>query len=213
MRTDQGPNTSLPTGHDLKLIYALSLVIALLMAAASLAGILYSSAIYPSDELVRTFVPNDVVSISIGLPILLGSIRLARRGRLIGLLCWPGALFFVLYNYIVYVFAMPLNVAFLLHLALVAMSVYTLISLVASIDAKAVQQQLAGVVPERLAGGVLAGLNFCSSCGPSACWSARLPTRYRWPTPSVRCRSRISRSRRRGSSAGECSGGARPWDM
>jgi len=35
---------------------------------------------------------------------------------------------------------------------------YTLIALVASIDGKAVQQRLSGGVPERFAGGVLAGL-------------------------------------------------------
>jgi hypothetical protein len=83
---------------------------------------------------------------------------LARRGKLLGLLLWPGALFYVLYNYIVYVFAMPVNAAFLLHLALVTVSVYTMIALIASIDGEAVRQWLAGAVPERLAGGVLAGL-------------------------------------------------------
>jgi hypothetical protein len=158
MNTNQEHNASLPIRRNLTLTYAFSLIIAILMAAASVAGLMYRTTIYPTDELLRTFVSNDVVNLFIGLPILLGSMWLARRGKLIGLLCWPGALFFVLYNYIVYVFAMPLNVAFLLHLALVTLSVYTLIGLVASIDGKAVQQRLTGAVPERLAGGVLAGL-------------------------------------------------------
>jgi hypothetical protein len=150
----------LPVRHDLALAYLFSLIIALLMAIASVAGLLYRDLIYPTDELVRSFVPNDVVNLFIGLPILLVSMGLARRGRLVGLLCWPGALFFVLYNYLVYIFAMPLNWAFLLHLILVALSVYTLLSLVAGIDGKAVRGRLAGAVPERLAGGVLAGLGF-----------------------------------------------------
>jgi len=158
MNTNQEHNTSLPIRRNLTLTYAFSLIIAILMAAASVAGLMYRTTIYPTDELLRTFVSNDVVNLFIGLPILLGSMWLARRGQLLGLLCWPGALFFVLYNYIVYVFAMPLNVAFLLHLTLVTLSLYTLIGLVASIDGKAVQQRLTGAVPERLAGGVLAGL-------------------------------------------------------
>lgn len=158
MNTNQEHNTSLPIRRSLTLTYAFSLIIAILMAAASVAGLVYRTIIYPTDELLRTFVSNDVVNLFIGLPILLGSMWLARRGQLIGLLCWPGALFFVLYNYIVYVFAMPLNVAFLLHLALVTLSVYTIIGLVASIDGKAVQQWLTGAVPERVAGGILAGL-------------------------------------------------------
>jgi hypothetical protein len=41
---------------------------------------------------------------------------------------------------------------------MVALSAYTVIGLVAAIDGKAVQQRLAGAVPERVAGGILAGL-------------------------------------------------------
>ena len=158
MNTNQEHNTSLPIRRDLTLTYALSFIIAILWAAASVIGLLYRAVVYPTEDLLQSFVSNDVVNLCIGLPILLGSMWLARRGKLVGLLFWPGALFFVLYNYIVYLFAMPLNVAFLLHLTLVTMSVYTLIGLVASIDGKVVQQELVGVVSERLAGGVLAGL-------------------------------------------------------
>ncbi|NOR88915.1 MAG: hypothetical protein GQ524_01555 [Anaerolineales bacterium] len=158
MNTDPKQSASLPVKHNLTLIYALSFIIAILMAAASVAGILYQTIVYPTDELHQSFLPNDVVNLLIGLPMLLASMWLTRRGKLIGLLFWPGALFFVLYNYIVYVFAMPLSLAFLAHLALVMLSVYTLIGLLTSIDGKDVQQQLTGAVPERLAGGVLAGL-------------------------------------------------------
>jgi hypothetical protein len=158
MNTNQEHNAGLPIRHDLTLAYAFSLIIVILMAAGSLAGLLYPAVIYPTDELLRSFMPNDVVNLFIGVPILLGSMWLARRGQLIGLLFWPGALFYVLYNYIAYVFSMPSNVMFLLYLALVTLSAYTLIGLVASIDGTAVQWRLAGVVPERAAGGVLAAL-------------------------------------------------------
>jgi len=158
MNKDQARNASLPVKHNLTLIYALSFIIAILMAAASVAGLLCQTSVYPTDELLQSFLPNDVANLLIGLPMLLASMWLTRRGKLIGLLFWPGALFFVLYNYIVYVFAMPLNLAFLAHLALVMLSVYTLIGLLTSIDGKVVQQRLSGTVPERLAGGILAGL-------------------------------------------------------
>jgi hypothetical protein len=125
------------------------------MAVASVAGLLYPARLYPTEELRQSFVPNDVVNLFLGLPILLGSMWLARRGRLIGLLFWPGALFFVLYNSVVYAFGLPLNVGFLLSLVLLTLSAYTMIGVVASIDGKAVQQQLMGAVPERIAGGVL----------------------------------------------------------
>jgi len=83
---------------------------------------------------------------------------LTMRGKLIGLLFWPGALFFVLYNYLIYVFAMPLNFVFLLNLMLVTLSVYTLIILITCIDGKPIQQQLSGAVHERVGGGILIGM-------------------------------------------------------
>jgi hypothetical protein len=158
MISNQDRQPALPIKRNLTLIYATSFIIAILMATVSVAGLLYRTTIYPTEELLRSFVSTDVVNLFIGLPILLGSIWLTWRGKLVGLLCWPGALLFVLYNYIVYTFASPLNWAFLFYLALVMLSVYSLIGLVASIKGKAVRQQLTGAVPERFAGGVLAGL-------------------------------------------------------
>lgn len=159
-KVNSNNENNLPIKRNLKLVYILSFIIASLMAVASIAGILFRSTIYPTDELLGTFISNDVVNLLIGLPITLGSIFLAMRGKLIGLLFWPGALFFVLYNYMIYVLAMPFNLAFLLHLTLVTLSVYTIIILVASIDGKKIQQRLAGAVHERITGGILVGMGF-----------------------------------------------------
>ena len=158
MNVNRKRDMSLPIKCNFALIYVLSSLITILIVVVSVIGLLYRDAIYPTKDLLQSFVPNDVVNLFIGVPILLGSMWLARRGKLIGLLCWPGALLFVLYNYIAYVFAMPLNVVFLLHLSLVTLSVYTVIGLVTSIDGAAVQQQLADSVPKRVAGGILTGL-------------------------------------------------------
>ena len=158
MPTDHESSAGLPITRNLTMIYVLSSVTAILMVTASIAGLLYQTDIYPTDDLLQSFLPSDVAVLCIGVPMLIGSMWLTGRGRMIGLLFWPGALLFVLYNYLVYVFAMPLNVAFLLHITLVMLSAYTLIDLLASIDGRAVQQGLAHAVPECLAGGVLAGL-------------------------------------------------------
>jgi len=113
---------------------------------------------YPSEELVLAFVPNDIVNLVIGLPILLVSMWLTTRKKLLGLLFWPGAIFYVLYNYLIYVLAMPINLEFLLNLIIITMSAYVLADLLAHIDRTSVRKQLSGKVPERLAGGVLTGL-------------------------------------------------------
>lgn len=158
MNTQQVRMINLPVKGNYWLIYAFSFLIAILTAIASITGLQNRALIYPTDELIRAFVPNDVVNLVIGLPTLLGSMWLTWRGTLIGLLCWMGALFFVFYNSIAYIFALPLNWTFLIHLTLVMLSMYTLVDLLVSIDGKAVQQRLAGDVPEKFCGGVLAGL-------------------------------------------------------
>jgi len=150
--------STLPVRRDLNLLYLLSLGVALGLIAASVLGLVFPERIYPTEELRRSFLANEVVNLAIGLPILLGSMWSARRGKLLGLLFWPGALFYTSYNYIAYVFSMPVNLMFLLYLTLLPLSVYTMVGLVASIDGQAVRQRLAGVVPERLAGGALIGL-------------------------------------------------------
>lgn len=149
--------TQLPVKRNLSQVYVLSLVTAVLVAAASLASLLFQTTVYPTEELRHAFVSNDVVNLFICLPILLGSMALARGGRLIGLLFWPGALYYVTYNYLAYAIATGFSWPLLVYLVLVALSIYTIVRLLASLDAPAVRQRLSGAVPERFTGGVLAG--------------------------------------------------------
>ena len=152
-------NGRFPVTRDLRLVYVFSLVIALLLAAASVLGIVFQTDLHPA-EAVRPFgVPTDIISLTVALPILIRSMRSARRGTLVGLLCWPGILLYVPYINLVYVFGVPFGSTFPLYLVLVTLSAYTLIGLVASVDAKAVQQRLAGAVPIRTAGALLMGLD------------------------------------------------------
>jgi len=146
---------SLPIRHNLFLIYVLSLIIAVLMTVASVTSLVLRETIYPTEALFNAFVPNDLINLGVGVPVLLVIMWLTRRGKLIGLLCWPGALFFVLYNYIAYVFAVPLSAVFLLHLALMTLGAYTLIILCASIDAERVQTLLRPAVPAGFSAAVL----------------------------------------------------------
>jgi hypothetical protein len=147
--------SQLPITRNLNSVYALSLAITLLMAGLSLGGLLYQSSLYPTGELRQSFVANDVVNLLIGLPILLGSMWLARRGKLVGLLLWPGALLYVLYNYIAYVFGIPFGLVSWAYLALVGLSVYTFYKLLKSIEEQSVGERLSGVVPVKISGWVL----------------------------------------------------------
>ncbi|RPH57840.1 MAG: hypothetical protein EHM81_11020 [Chloroflexi bacterium] len=139
-------------------VYSLSQAVAILMAAVSLAGLLFQSTLYPTEALRRAFFANDLVNLLIGLPILLGSRWLTRRNSLVGLLFWPGALFYVTYNYVAYAAALIAVPQTVFYLALAVLSVFTIFRLLSSVDAVAVSAKLAGSVPERLGGGILVGL-------------------------------------------------------
>jgi hypothetical protein len=147
----------LPLKHSIRWAYWISLLIALLTAVASLGGILTPGLLYPTAEAQQAFLANDVVNLVIGIPILLLALWLTQRQKLIGLLFWPGALFYGLYNYLIYLFGVPLTVMYPLYLLIVSVSIYTIIGLVASINGEVVEERLSGQVPERLAGGILAG--------------------------------------------------------
>lgn len=158
-RSRASRSVSLPVKGKLGLAYALSLVITTLAAAAALTSLVLPGAVYTTDEVLLSFLPVDLFHLSAGLPVLLASMWLARRGRLDGLLCWPGALLYVLYSYITNLLGVPFGVLFVPYLLLVALSAYTTIGLVASIDGEAVRARLGGAVPVRAVAGLLVGLS------------------------------------------------------
>lgn len=153
--SDNASNDTLPITRDLTFVYQVSAIIAILMTIASVSGLLFSFAIYPTDDVLQTFFANDVINLLIGLSILIGSMWLSWRGKLIGLLLWPGALLYVLYNYTAYLFSLPLNWTLIIYLILVLLSVITVTRLIMSIDGVSVRGLLEGHVFEKLSGGFL----------------------------------------------------------
>jgi hypothetical protein len=158
--------------RDLAPAYAVSPLVAALVAVVSAAGLAFpSTGLYGADPplargiavsaagiLVPGFVAHDVFNLAVALPLLLGTLWLARRGSRTGLLLWPGVLFYVLYTYNTYLLGAPFGPLFLAHVLLVVLSASTVIGLVASVDGEAVRALLAGAVPARTGGAVLVGL-------------------------------------------------------
>ncbi len=147
--------TAFPITRDPRREITLSLTIAALMALLSLAGILIPHVFYATDTLRRIFIPNDVVNLVVGLPGLVGAVALVRRRRWIGLLFWPGTLFYVTYTYIAYGVAASMPWLIVVYGGLSAVSAYAIFKLLGCMDTAAIQRRLAGHVPERLAGWVL----------------------------------------------------------
>lgn len=156
--THETQHRSHPYTGSLAAVYALSVVVAFLTTVASVMGLLNRQIFYPADDLVLSFVPSDAFNLAFGVPVLLGAMWLARRKVLAGFLCWPGALFYLVYMYIPYLLSVPFNVLSFLYLLIILLSTYTLILIVAKLDREDIHEKLSGVVPVRTCAGILIGL-------------------------------------------------------
>jgi hypothetical protein len=145
-----GSNTFIYSNLNLPLI--LSFVIVVLMAAMSLAGLVVPENLYPSEEAIQSFMVNDVINLFIVLPVLLSSMWFSWRGKLVGILSWPGALLTVFYNYTAYVFGIPFRPLTFAYIMLVLLSAYTIYDILKKINGQNVKSQLDGVVPVKLGG-------------------------------------------------------------
>lgn len=135
---------NLPVTRDLTLAYIASLVIAFGILVASGVGLLWGSDSPESaSSLVLVSPGADAANLVVVLPTLLGAMWRARRGSLFGLLLWPGALFYVLYAYVPYLVGAPFSGLFFVYAGLVTLSGFTVIGILASVDAHAVHQRLA----------------------------------------------------------------------
>lgn len=143
---------ALPLKNDINTAWMLSAGMVILMGIMSLAGLVFPNSLYPTETLIQTYMTNDVINLLVGVPILVGSMWLTRRGSLVGLLFWPGALVYLIYNYTSYLIGIPIGASTLLFLVLILVSCYIVYDLLQRIDGAAVKTKLAGEVPETLAG-------------------------------------------------------------
>lgn len=145
----------LPIKHKLMPYYILSIIIAFVITGICIIGAFFPEWIYPTEEWIHVFVPNDVANLAIGLPVLIISMFLAKSGKLMGLLSWLGAVFYVLYSYFFYLLAAPFGMLFLAYLLLVTLSLVVIIGIAASINGEAAKQRFENKASERFAAVVM----------------------------------------------------------
>lgn len=149
-------NKILPIKSKLTSAYIISILIVLLTCFASIMGVVKPDLIYPNESLVQTFVPNDVTTLLIGLPILIFSMIATHRAKVIGLQFWLGAVVFNLYNLISYLYALPFQWNFFINLILLGLDLFAIIKLLFTIDGKRISEKIRGHVHEKFCGGVIA---------------------------------------------------------
>ena len=131
--------------------------VAALLTISSAAGLVFGPrGLYDTSEpTFPALIGQDAVALVFGLPLLIGSAILARRGSVRGLIAWMGALFYVAYFWYFYVIGIRFSSLFIVHIALVSMSMYGALYLFFALDLTKLMAHVDRPVPTRLIGGFL----------------------------------------------------------
>jgi hypothetical protein len=132
-------------GPALRTAYVLSVVVAGLMVAQSVLGLVIEG-LYPEETwAVAALRGNDLVTLALVSPALAAAVALTRwRPSTASVTVWLGLLFYGVYNYAYYAFGAAFSDVFLLHVGALSLSVIALLLLGSSLDVPAVATGVAG---------------------------------------------------------------------
>lgn len=117
---------------------------------------------------------NDLVTLVLGLPLLVISSWLTRRGSLRGRLLLTGTLGFTLYTYITMCFGAAYNRLFMVYVALFSLSLFAFILSMMSFELKTLPSHFS----EKLPRGWIAGLLFFAAAFLSLAWLGRVAATF-----------------------------------
>ena len=130
--------TSLASAHkyNFTMCYWLSGAIAILLFIATLGGLFLPGLYRDVPYMVVQAQGQDLVSLVIGVPLLVISLLYTMRGSERAQLIWLVTLTYILYTYLTYAFSAVFNEFFLLYVALVALSFFTLVTALLHLDVR-----------------------------------------------------------------------------
>jgi hypothetical protein len=147
----------LPVVRSVSFVQSSTWIVAALLAVSSVAGLIYGRLGWydAGATMFPALIGQDAVALLLGLPLLVGSAALARRGSTRGLLCWMGALFYVAYFWYFYVVGIRFTPLLPVYIVLVSMGMYGALYLFFSLDLNDVRAHFDARTPTRLIGGFL----------------------------------------------------------
>ncbi|BDZ67667.1 hypothetical protein [Methanobacterium ferruginis] len=136
---------------DKKIIYTNSIAIAFLALIATLAGLFWKE-LYQHDTIsgAAQMMGQDLVTLGICIPILLGTLYLIRKDSLRGKLIWMGTIFYFLYSYASMAFLTSYNQLFLVYVAIFSLSLYTLLGELLSLDIRSIKKSFTPGVIQKI---------------------------------------------------------------
>jgi hypothetical protein len=103
-------------------------------AVACLASLLFRSLLRGEESGIGSLQGTALIMLVFGLPVLLGSMLLTARGSSYGPVGWLGALGFVFYQAVLFLFATPFNALFFTYAAMLSLSVWSIVVLLARLS-------------------------------------------------------------------------------
>ena len=140
-------------GHLSRSERGVSIALAVLMTAQAVLGLLLPGAYRDVAWIKATWFGNDLVTVLIAVPLLLGAMRSASRGSVRARLVWLGGLGYAVYNYAYYVLGAALNAFFALYVLTFVVATASLIVGLAGTDPSAVARVFSARTPARALGG------------------------------------------------------------
>lgn len=147
-----------------------TLIISLLATIASLAGLFASSPYALETENWKLQAQGQDIGNLIGVLVLIASAVMARKGSFRAYLVWLGMMFYFLYAYIIYAVAVHFNSLFLVYVAVLGLTLFTIIAAVSKglVDLKVPATGTRSFAGYTLIGvGVLFGLLWLSELVPA----------------------------------------------
>ena len=158
-----------------------SIVTLLLTFVATVVGLFVPGFYRDAAVLLPQLYGQDLLTLLIALPSLAGSLYAARHGSLRGYLVWLGVTGYLLYTYASYAFLTAFNELYLVYVALFALSLFTLIGGLTTLEAESLKRSIGDhdVSPYVVFQGVVAillALMWLSEVGPAALAGTRPPS-------------------------------------
>lgn len=140
-------------------VYWLSSLLVLVTLIQSAIGVFYPQIFTDTAMTVGNARGTDVVILFIALPTLVISMILTRWGSLRAQLVWAGAIIYLLYNAVIFAFAIAFNPLFLFYVATLSLAVWSLIVLLTQVNVESIRSHFAEKTPVRLFAGYLMAIS------------------------------------------------------
>jgi hypothetical protein len=133
--------------------YVLSGALALVAAAAAGLSFFFPSLLTGAKVSTGCMRGTALVILVVGLPVLITAMSRASRGSVRALVVWLGTLAYLLYQAVMFCFAVPLNNLFLSYIAYLGLSVWSLVTLLRTTNLSAFRSRLSPQMPVRYLAG------------------------------------------------------------